>query len=398
MTSPTLHNADPSGLHVRYEKAGQIFDSLPIPWNADSVIVEANVRLPPNAPRTKENFTLRMADDAPAVMAELIAKESKQTPLRVFFRVPVPAQTCTVQVRWREHSLGQIEVPILSASEFVEGFTLEMPTTHVAIGNRAVACQSFVNTQGKIVFASALLRGAGPLAAALDLDLRVEVERTDGRPVGTVPVSLTRDQLRARQVLASVLLPKLRTLGTYQVSWHIATRCLHTQRLRVMSKKTFVRSLRISATRFILHAADGAMQSVRTLPLREGNPHLEGIAQVVPCFYVCSGESGMAGIAPFTLRALAGDVITTLAIENDVLVTDGPTPILLGAVSARELNNVKHFTLGSGDTILGNLPLVPAPKAEFNAEGGFAPLDDFLWSAAAEEQLNERLGKLLDGT
>jgi hypothetical protein len=104
----------------------------------------------------------------------------------------------------------------------------------------------------------------------------------------------------------------------------------------------------------------------------------------------------MAGIAQFTLRALAGNVITTRAIKEDALVTDGPTPIVLGVVSARELDNIKHFTLEIGDTILGNLPLVPAPKAEFNAEGGFAPLDDFLWSAAAEEQLNERLGKLLD--
>ncbi len=42
------------------------------------------------------------------------------------------------------------------------------------------------------------------------------------------------------------------------------------------------------------------------------------------------------------------------------------------------------------------LPLTPAPAADFTGEGGFAPLDDFLWSAAAEEQLNERLGKLLD--
>jgi hypothetical protein len=397
MMSPTLQNAGPSGLHVRYEKAGLILDSLPIPWNAHVVIVEANVRLPANTPRVKEDFTLRTAVETPPVKAELIAHSSKQTPMRVFFRIPVPAQTCNVQVLWREHSLGHIEVPILSAPAFVEGFSLEMPTMHVALGNRTVACQAFVNTQGKTVFASALVRGPGPLAAALELDLRVQVERSDGRHVGTALVSLTCAQLRARQALASVLLPRLRTLGAYQISWHIGSRCLHTQSLRVVSRKTFLRSLRISATRFVLHKEDGALQTVRALPARDAQPWLDGIAQVAPCFYVCSGEPGMAGIAPFTLRALAGDVITTLAIDDDTLVTDGPTPIVLGAVPARELENIKHFTLGTGEAILGNLPLVPAPKAQFNAEGGFAPLDEFLWSAAAEEQLNERLGKLLDG-
>ena len=396
MTLPTLQNTDPLGLHIRYEKAGLILDSLPIPWNADAVIVEANVRLPANEPRAKQDFTLRTAADAPAVSAELITQESKQTPIRVFFRFCVPVQTCTAQVLWREHPLGQVEVPIISSAAFLQGFSIEKPTLHVALGNRTVACQSFVNTQAKTVLASALVRGVGPLAAALELDLRVQVQHSDGQHVGTVLVSLTSEQLRARQALVTVLLPRLRTLGTYQVSWRLAARFLHTQPVRVVSKKTFLRSLRISATRFVLYKENDTMQTVRSLPVRDGAPLLDGIAQVAPCFYVCSGESGMAGIAQFTLRALAGNVITTRAIKEDALVTDGPTPIVLGVVSARELDNIKHFTLEIGDTILGNLPLVPAPKAEFNAEGGFAPLDDFLWSAAAEEQLNERLGKLLD--
>src|SRR5229473_3405904 len=192
----TMQNAYPPGLHVRYEKAGLILDSLPIPWNADAVIVEANVRLPANEPRAKQDFTMRTAADAPAVSAELIAQESKQAPLRVFFRVSVPAQTCTVQVLWREHPLGQIEVPVISAAAFVQGSSLQMPTLHVVLGNRTVACQAFVNTQAKTVFASALLRGAGPLAAALELDLRVQVQRSDGEHVGTVLVSLTSEQLR----------------------------------------------------------------------------------------------------------------------------------------------------------------------------------------------------------
>ena len=38
-----------------------------------------------------------------------------------------------------------------------------------------------------------------------------------------------------------------------------------------------------------------------------------------------------------------------------------------------------------------------APTASFNAEGGFAAGDEYLWSPASEESLQDRLGKLLDG-
>jgi hypothetical protein len=65
-------------------------------------------------------------------------------------------------------------------------------------------------------------------------------------------------------------------------------------------------------------------------------------------------------------------------------------------VAAEDLPNIRHFTLASGDKVLGNLPLVAAPRADLTAEGGFAPEDDYLWSPAAEEQLQDRLGKLLD--
>jgi hypothetical protein len=393
MTPPTSSN---SGLHVRYEKAGLILDSLPIPWNADAVIIEANVRLPANVPRTKEEFTLQFSSGAPTAWAEILMQPTKHAPMRVFFRIPVPLLSCTTHCYWREHLLGQVDVPIVTSSAFVQEFKLEMPTLQVTLGNRTVACQSFVNAHVKSVFASALLRGAGPLAPAIGLDLCVQLQRSNGTVVSTVPVSLTSEQKRARQALATVMLPKPRTLGTYQVSWHLGSRCLHRQPLRVVAKKSFLSSLRVSATRFIVNRQDGTRQSLRSLPAADGQLTLEGIESVAPVFFVCSNDLGMAGSAPFTLRALAGDVITTLAILDNVLVTDGPTPIVLGSVPASELAGIKHFTLGTGETILGNLPLVPAPKAEFNAEGGFAPLDDFLWSAAAEEQLNDRLGKLLD--
>src|SRR5215210_2323142 len=127
MTLPTSH----SGLHVRYEKAGLILDSLPIPWNADAVIVEAIVRLPSTIPCTKEQFTLQFSNGAPTAWAEVLRQESKKAPVRVYFRMPVPDQTCSVQVFWREHSLGQVDLPILASATFEQGFALEWPSIHV---------------------------------------------------------------------------------------------------------------------------------------------------------------------------------------------------------------------------------------------------------------------------
>ena len=46
---------------------------------------------------------------------------------------------------------------------------------------------------------------------------------------------------------------------------------------------------------------------------------------------------------------------------------------------------------------IGVLPMSPVPIASFTNEGGFKQPGEFTWSAAADEELNERLGKLLEG-
>src|ERR1051325_3643822 len=114
MTQSNSHNA---GLHVRWEKAGLVLDALPIPWNADAVIGEALVRLPAKAPCAKGDFTLRLGEhEAPA---ELVVRGERRAPLRVLFRVPAPMQSCTARVFWREHALGQVEMPMIAKTAFV---------------------------------------------------------------------------------------------------------------------------------------------------------------------------------------------------------------------------------------------------------------------------------------
>jgi hypothetical protein len=43
------------------------------------------------------------------------------------------------------------------------------------------------------------------------------------------------------------------------------------------------------------------------------------------------------------------------------------------------------------------LSLCPVPTANFTAEGGFNSPTDFAWTVTADEELRERLSKLLDG-
>jgi hypothetical protein len=80
-----------------------------------------------------------------------------------------------------------------------------------------------------------------------------------------------------------------------------------------------------------------------------------------------------------------------------VLVTDGPTVVAPGTIDVADLRQVSSFELRLKETALGVLSLCPAPTANFTNEGGYKAPPDFTWSAAADEELAERLGKLLDG-
>ena len=125
-------------------------------------------------------------------------------------------------------------------------------------------------------------------------------------------------------------------------------------------------------------------------------PDFKGVARVGPCFLVSSNETGMAGWCKLQVRAqMKGTVQPPLLQEQEVLVTDGPLPFMPGTLEVRDLDKVKHFELRCGAEILGTLPLSPVPTAAFTKEGGFVAPDTFEWSPSAEEQLQERLGKLL---
>jgi hypothetical protein len=106
----------------------------------------------------------------------------------------------------------------------------------------------------------------------------------------------------------------------------------------------------------------------------------------------------MAGICTLEVRAqVPGAVQSQPLLNQQVLITDGPTAVAPGTLEIGDLNQISSFELRLKQETLGILSLCPAPAASFTTEGGFKPPADFPWSAAADEELTERLNRLLDG-
>jgi hypothetical protein len=274
----------------------------------------------------------------------------------------------------------------------VRQLSVQMPTAHVRVGEQTIACQTFVTGQCQGLSLTGLLSSPAGLVPLADMNLRLEVCREDGTPFSSTPVRFTSGQLRSRQALVAVMPPRPRRTGTWLVQWLLDNHLLATLKVRAISKKQFLRSLRVSTTRFVVQPLKGEIQVVRILPA------LDLLQRVGPCFLVSSGEPGMAGLASLRVRAKVDAAAQAPVLqEQEVLVTDGPMPLFPGTLDIAELAGVKHFYLESAESTIGILPLTPVPSAAFTSEGGFRPTEDFVWSPAAEEQLNERLGRLLGG-
>jgi hypothetical protein len=380
-------------LHYSYEKAGLILHDQPIPWNAEAVLVEATLRLSQSQSRRKSDFQLRLP--GPNLFpAEQLRRVENDDRHRVSFRVPPPTATANADLLFRDRVLGQLTLPFLSRNEFVDNLRLEMPTVYARLGTDTVACQTFVTSQCKGVVASAVLLSPTSLAPLLDLDLQVEFSCERGGAAQRVPAVLCNSQLAGRQALATVVPHKLpRRQGTYVATWMLGDQVLATQKVRGISQRTFQRSLRVSDTRFV--SQQKGQNGVR---LSRQVPGFDQVERVGPCFLVSSGEAGMAGLCHLQVAAqVAGAVQPPLLLEQEVLITDGPTMVAPGTLDVADLKQVSGFEVRNKSRVLGVLSLSPAPAATFTNEGGFKSPQDFTWSAAAEEEMTERLNRLLEG-
>jgi hypothetical protein len=377
-------------MHFSYEKAGLTIENQPIPWNADAVVVECLLR-GSSSSRRREDYLLRLPEQEP-LLAETLRRDDSENCCRLFFRLPAPQQTITAELLWRTHVLGRLTLPVLPRAEFVQQLCLQMPSLAVCLGEQTVACQTFVSTQCRGLIASALLVSPTALAPILDLGLRVEFQSGPGVAPLSVPVQFSSSQLRGKQALVTVALQRFpRRIAAWQATWLLDDRMLAAQQVRAISKQRFQHSLRVSETRFVVQSAKGEITLARQLPA------LDGAGRVGPCFFISSSEPGMAGLCRLQIRAqVPGGVQPPLLQEQDVLITDGPSPFAPGTLDVADLAQMSGFELSLKTRALGVLPLSPAPAASFTTEGGFKPPPEFTWSTAADDELNERLTRLLD--
>src|SRR4051812_168492 len=129
----------PQALHYSYEKAGLTLHDQPIPWNAEAVLVEALLRLPPSASRRKGDFVLRLPGRQP-IPAEQLRRQEGDERFAILFRLPPPSATVAAEILYRNHLLGQLTLPFLGREEFLQNLRLQLPTLFVRIGSENVAC------------------------------------------------------------------------------------------------------------------------------------------------------------------------------------------------------------------------------------------------------------------
>jgi hypothetical protein len=377
-------------MHVAYEKGGLVVENQPIPWNADAVVVECLARLPATAVRVRDDFQLRIPG-RDAIALDSLRRDAGDAHHRLFFRFAPPPATTSAEVLWRRHRLGELTLQVVGEDEFLTRLTLQHPTVAVRLAQQTVACQAFVASQCKSLTAHGLLSSPTALAPLMDLDLRVAFEWDGGKACECARLQLSSSQWRAKQAIVSVTAPPLpRRSGVFVVSWMAGERTLASQRVKSLSKTEFLRSLRISDSRFVVQAADGQLQLARKMPPRGE------FAALGPCFLVSSSEAGLAAQCAMTVQLrMAAGLPAPAMPEKEYLITDGPTPLVPGTLPVADLTGALGFELFAAARPLGCLALNAMPTATFDTEGGFRSTGAYLWTAAADDQLRDKLAQLL---
>lgn len=388
------------GLHVSYEKAGLTLHHGTIPWNADAVVVEATLKLPREASR-KNDFRIEFPSSnharepggrARSILPETFRRtESDQHQL--FFRLPVPTANTTVELFWRTHRIGSTELNCVSEDEYRRALRLDSATVFVRIGDRTVAARTFVSTQSRGLHAVAHLSNPYGLAPLVDLNPRVRFRSDRAGILDEIPICLSSTQLSVKEALISAM-PRTfsRRIGSWSIEWLLGEDVLVSRQVKAISQKAFHRSLQVLDTRFVVSNGAEFRLDRHAPPLKE----ITGSTRVGPCFLIGSSEPGMAGICELQVRAqLPGGLGHPPLSEQELFISDGPAVFAPGTIEADEAAQISAFLLENKGQSLGSLSLRPIPEASFNTEGGFVPPPTFSWSSLADEELQERLNRLL---
>ena len=391
----------PRPVHVSAEVHGVTVEHGPIPWNASNVRVEVLLNRPAADARDANRYTLTI-EGRPPIPAESLgpvdsAEDDRR--YRLIFRLPHPGPEVTsAKVSYRGHRLIEVPLVHLTREAFLAELRLSPPTFWARLGEQLVPARTLPNGRWKGGVATAHLRSPVPLAPLLDLgvSLKLRGRRSGARPEDPwdreLPVTLVPTLLAGRDTTLAVELSRQgETEGEWQLGWFLGDRLTETVRLRSVGRVEAGHAVHVTFARFAIERPDGRIEIV---------PHLTGVgdySRVGPCFVVVSRLDGFAGRAKLLVTAkLNRPGPSPQLFEEEVLLTDGPTPLTTGWLTREEVEQISLFELRLGRRIVHRLTPQAAPKAVFNAEGGFVPAPDFSWSAAAEAELNEGFARLLN--
>jgi hypothetical protein len=170
----------------------------------------------------------------------------------------------------------------------------------------------------------------------------------------------------------------------------MAGRLLAQAELRVITPTAFQQSLYLAEGRFLTQGMDGFPLYRRHLSSRQDTNELR------PCFLLASREPGMAGLCPVEVRVLFRDPSRRpLSCKQEMLVTDRPLLYVPDLPAVTDLQQVRAFELLRNGQPLGMLPVSPTPSAAFTTEGGFRAPAEIDWTPFTEEELFDRLEKLM---
>lgn len=379
------------GIEFRYEKAGLTVTGEPIPWNAEAVLVEVAVRLPPSILPHKSDFQLRTAERAPR-MAVALFPDSGEGTHRVIFRLPPIQASTPVVVYYQGSVLGQMLLPFLSEETFLRGLRLGSPTLFTRLGDSNVACQTVVEGQYRGLSAGGILTSPTSLLPITDFPLRMEILDRSAGCIQNLSLGLSGPQLLDREALLSVALPSC--CGSISsVRWILGDRLLAHADLRVISSSVFQQSLYLLEGRF---CASGKQRA----PLfRHHLLACDDTRGLRPCFIIASREPGVAGLCQLEVGVQSADAnVRSLIGHQEILVTDKPVMFIPDVTSMGDCGQVRAFELLSNGQLLGALPVSPTPAAVFTSEGGFHPAADFDWTRFSEEELVDRLQRLMEAS
>jgi hypothetical protein len=376
-------------IQFSYEKTGLVVHNEPVPWNAEAVMVEMAMVLPPKVVWRKSDFQLRIPG-RPPLMPLSVQNTSEENLFQILFRFVPPQCDTVAKVYGHASLLGQVRLPFLSAEQFLGNLQLHSPMISASVGECAVASQVVVEGQCQSISASGVLVSSTSLLPLVDLDLSAEfTDHADHAE--NVRVNLTAAQLTSNQTLLSVVPPSMRRpLRRCSVLWKLQDRLLAHTTIRAIPMAAFQRSLHVLESRYLYQESQGGIVLSHHLPAREGTSRL------MPCFLIASREPGMAALCPIEVRVLFRDTERApVHVQQNVLVTDGPSLCLPASVSIDNLQEICSFELLCGGEVLAVLPVRPTPVATFTTEGSFRGSEEYEWTPFTEEELVDRLQRLM---